>query len=189
MQGLLVVIGIIIIIVFFMKNIWDRFFPDVPSPGASKTKKKPAGEVIDITDSWIDISDLKLAKRDYLLSPKELSLFHGLIHLLNNEDYAIIPKASLSEIFLLPAETNNRMEIQRRLKERNVDFLICMESELKPILLIFTVSQNDSRREQMAKDFGFRAAQSAGINALQINIDNEQDPHQLSRQLHHAGLL
>lgn len=190
MQGLLVIVGLIIIIVILMKNIWDKFFPDMKQPEPPKqNKKKSAGEVIDITDSWIDISDLKLAVREYLLSPKELSLFHMLSNILHATHLTVIPKVPLAEIFILPAETNNRMEIQRRLKERNVDFLICTESDLKPLLLVFTTSQNDTRREQLAKDFGYRAAQSAGINTLRINLDTEQESHLLIKQLHLAGLI
>ena len=190
MHTLFVVVGLIIIMVVFIKNIWDRFFPDMYSSASSKQKrKKSSGEVIDITDSWIDISDLKLTKREYLLTPKELSLFHTLDQLLSSQQFTVFPKVQLSELFQLSSETNNRIEIQRRLKERTVDFIICDESILKPLLMIFTTSQNDTRREQMTKDFGYRAAQSAGVNTLRIDIDSDPDSASLIKQLRQAGLM
>ncbi len=183
-----IILCLAIIVFLLIKNFFEKYFTNIASD-LNKKKAKPTGDVIDISHSWIDVSDLQLIKREQLLLPKELALFNQFYNILFEHHFTIFPKVRLAEIFSLPTNTKNRNEFQLRLMERTADYLICETSTLKPKLLIFTNSQNDSKREKLAKEFGIRAAESVNMKYLNINLDQNNESTDLLELLKSVALI
>ena len=59
-----------------------------------KPKSKKTGQVIDISDTWINIDKLPYRKKDYLLNNRELVVYDTLDHLLMERSTDFLPKFS-----------------------------------------------------------------------------------------------
>jgi hypothetical protein len=173
-----------------LKKLWEKLF-NLPSyDGQSpKNKSRSSGQVIDISDLSFNISDIKILKRDYLLTAKELSMFHHLSNLLTDHDYLLAPKIPLSALLIIPETAANRIELQNRLKTQYVDYLICERSTLKPLMLVFIFSDNDSKRDRSSNKFSYRVALAADMTAVLLNVDDEREKDNLASQLKERGII
>jgi hypothetical protein len=178
------------LIVVLLKKLWEKLF-NTPSYNEQphKHKNRPRGQVIDISDLSFNINDIKILKRDYLLTPRELSMFHHLSDLLTGRDYLVTPKIPLSALCVIPENAANRIEFQNRLKTQYVDYLICDKSTLKPLMLVFIFSDNDSKRERSSNKFSYRIALAADMTAVLLNVDDEREKDNLASQLKERGII
>jgi len=183
-------LGQIIVLIIFLvlaKIIWDSYKGNhINVKNKSKSK---SGEVIDITDAWIDLNNMPYRKKEYLLVGRELAAYQNLIELLADTPYSVFPKIGLSDILSVPTETNNRQEYYHRIKERSVDYVICEGPELKPILLILLEGKPEGKKKQLVDRFTKKAAEAAQINYLNLNLSNLPGTEELLNALENKGLI
>ncbi len=153
-----------------------------------KPKSKKTGQVIDISDTWINMDKLPYRKKDFLLNNRELAVYDSLDHLLNGTAYRLFTKVPLSDFMQTAADAVNRQEYNQRIIERNADFLVCQSPELTPLLVIMIESQNDAKRKQLVDRFTRQAAETAGLAFITLNPANLPETEELKNRLIAAGL-
>ncbi len=188
----------LIVAIILGKLVWDilndyrqKMQPPGPFPGQKKKRTGTGnGEVIDLSNAWINMDDLPYRKRDYLLSGKELALFKLFATGLENTAYAAFPRVNLEDIVTVSIEAENRTEYFNRIRNRYVDILICEKTEMKPVLIIIGEGQGEPRKKQQVLEDRFirSAADAAGIKYLSINLNNLPDMEQLLTLLRNLGL-
>ncbi len=187
---------ILIVVVIFGKLVWDilndyRQKMQTTGPFPGQKKKRPGnGEVIDLSNAWINMNDLPYRKREYLLSGKELTLYQLFATVLEHSSYVAFPRFNLEDVVTVALEADNRTEYSNRIRNRYVDILICEKNELKPVLIIIGEGQGESRKKQQILEDRFirSAADAAGIKYLGININNLPSNEQLLTLLRNSNL-
>lgn len=167
-----------------LKLIWD-VYKDYQDRYNAKTKK---GQVIDLSEAWIDMDNLPYQKKDSLLSRTELTLFHLLKEAINPEKYVVFPKVRLEDIMSSSPNAHNAQEHLYRLKERSVDFLICSLPDLKPQLAVFSEGTSDSKKKQLSDRFNKRASEEAGIPIMSLNVSSLPSASELAKDLMRMGI-
>ncbi|NLB89491.1 MAG: DUF2726 domain-containing protein [Syntrophomonadaceae bacterium] len=179
-MGQLILAGLAIIA---LKLIWD-VYQDYQNKNRNKTKK---GQVIDLSEAWIDMDNLPYQKKDSLLSRTELTLFHLLKDTIDPEKFVVLPKVRLEDIMSSSPNAHNAEEHLYRLKERSVDFLICSLPDLKPQLVVFSEG-TDSKKKQLSDRFNKKASEEAGIPIMSLNIASLPSPSELAQNLMKMGV-
>lgn len=167
-----------------LKLIWD-VYQDFQNRGSNKTKK---GQVIDLSEAWIDMDNLPYQKKDSLLSRSELALFHLLKEAIDPEKYVVFPKVRLEDIMFSSPNAHNAEEHFYRLKEKSVDFLICSLPDLKPQLAVFGEGTSDSKKKQLSDRFNKKASEEAGIPIMSLNTSALPSASELARDLMKMGV-
>ncbi|MGR6836479.1 DUF2726 domain-containing protein [Syntrophomonas erecta] len=178
-------IGFLIVIIA-AKLLYDLFKEHQTQRKTQKSKK--SGEIIDISSHWIKVDDMPYRKREYLLSPRELALFQSLSNILKNTSYIVFPKVRLVDVLQLASDTDNRQEYYERVKERNIDLLVCELPELKPVLMVIVENQIEGKRKKMGDRFTGRVAKTAGIKCLHFSPSHLPSEDELHKQLTGVGL-
>ncbi len=158
----LILAGITIIA---LKLVWDIY---KEYSGNSKTKPKK-GQVIDLSEAWIDMDNLPYQKKGSLLSRAELALFLLLKEVVNSENFIVLPKVRLEDIISSTPNVHNAEEYLHRLKERSADFLICSLPDLEPQVVVISENSTDSRIKQLGDRFSKKASEEAGLAVITIN--------------------
>lgn len=170
---------LLIVAIVFGKLVWDilndyrqKMQASGTIPG-QKRRRSGSGEVIDLSNVWINMDDLPYRKRDYLLSGRELALYKLFATVLQNSPYAAFPRVNLEDVVTVSLETDNRTEYFNRIKNRYVDVLICEKDELQPVLIIIGEGQGEPRKKQQVLEDRFvrSAAEAAGIKYLPITLN------------------
>ena len=186
----------LIVAIIIGKLVWDilndyrqKMQPTGPFPGQKKTRTGN-GEVIDISNAWINMDDLPYRKRDFLMSGKELSLYSLFSTVLENSSYAAFPRVNLEDVITVSLDADNRTEYVNRIRNRYVDILICEKAEMKPVLIIIGEGQGEPRKKQQILEDRFvrSAADAAGIKYLPVNVNNLPDYEQLLTLLRNSEL-
>lgn len=149
---------------------------------------KPEGDIIDISEAWIDLGNLPYTTKPRMLPDKELRLYGLLTDVINKQTAVVVPKAHLSEILDLMPSASQRAEYARRLKERSVDFLVCTRQDMAPRLGIITESRNEGESQRQNRKFVEQAAQMAGLPLLILDINQLPGQSPLAAMLQNAGL-
>lgn len=168
-----------------LKLIWD-IYNDYQ--GKSREKTKPKGQVIDLSEAWIDMNNLPYKTKDSLLSRPDLAIFNLLNAVIDKERYVLLPSVGLEEILSSAPNVNNAEEYLHRLKERNADFLICSLPELRPQLVVMAENNTDSKMKQLSDRFNKRAFEEAGLAIISINAANLPSSSDLTKELQNAGI-
>lgn len=167
-----------------LKLIWD-VYNDYQAKREHNPKK---GQVIDLSEAWIDMNNLPYKSRDTLLSRPELALYHLLINTINLDNFALLPKVRLEDILLSSASVKNAEEYLHRLKDRSADFLVCSLPDLRPQLVIISESTTDSKKKQLSDRFNKKALEEAGILTMSINPASPPSTADLTMQLKQVGI-
>lgn len=180
-MGQLILAGIAIVA---LKLIWDVYkdYQEKPNP-----KKK--GQVIDLSEAWIDMNDLPYKKKGSLLSRADLALFIILKDVINSENYVVFPKVRLEDIIHSAPNVNNADEYLHRLKEKSADFLICSLPDLEPQVVIISENPSDNRIKQLGDTFNKRASEEAGLAVVTINTGNLPSHPELTLLLKRHGVV
>ncbi|HOQ10616.1 MAG TPA: DUF2726 domain-containing protein [Syntrophomonadaceae bacterium] len=150
----------------------------------SKEKKPKGGEVIDLSQNWIDINNLPYRKRDQLLNAREMMVYHAVQEMIGNSPYVVLPKVRLADIIQLSADAANRQEHAQRVKERSVDLLVCQYPDLTPVLALQVEPPSaDGKRKSRGDRFVRQSLQAAGIPAVMINPNQLPDSEEILRLL------
>lgn len=173
---------VFLLIIFAISIIWSEV-----KQHQHKEKKKQ-GDVIDISEAWIDSSHLPYRCKEYLLNEAERNLFHSIGHILQGSRYMICPKVRLADIMDLPARSQNRQEYLNRIRIRTVDFLICELPQLAPALAITLEDKSSAAKEKLSDQFTANAIKATGLPHLIYKRSNLPDEQHLLIDLAEAGL-
>jgi hypothetical protein len=152
-----------------------------------KEKTKKQGDVIDISEAWIDSSHLPYRLKNSLLSDAEITLYRSICRVLKGSRYTVFPKVRLAEILDLPARSDKRQEYLNRIKVRKVDFIICELPRLVTVLAV-TVEVKSSGKERVSDNFTAKAIKAAGLGHLVYNPKKLPNDSRLRADLAQAGL-
>ena len=172
-----------ILIIFAISIIWSEV-----KQHREKTQKKQ-GDVIDISEAWIDSSHLPYRRRECLLNNAERNLYYSIQHVLQGSRYIVCPKVRLADIVDLPIRTKNRQEYLNRVRIRTVDLLICELHELSPVLALTLEGKSSARREKLSDQFTANALKASGLPHIVYNRLNLPDQDRLLSDLSKAGLI
>lgn len=151
---------------------------------AGKQTKPKGGEIIDLSDSWIDLNNLPYRRRDQLLNAREMMVYHAILDIIGTSPYIVLPKVRLADILQLSSEADNRQEHAQRVKEKSVDLLVCQTPDLSPVLALqVEPPSTDSKRKFRGDRFTRQALQAAGIPYLLVNPNQLPESGEIMRFL------
>ena len=178
-------IGIIILIVI-AKVIIDN----IRGKGISEKqgKEKKDGDIIDLSDAWINTATLPYRIREYPLNNRELAVYEMIYGILQASNYTVSVKMRMSDLLTLPAQTNNYQEYLNRLKERTLDIVIMERPGLKPVLVVNVENQNDRKKKKISDQFRDNALATAKLNSIYIDPNSDWNDDLLLQKLRSAGL-
>jgi hypothetical protein len=145
------------------------------------------GDIIDISDSWVDTSSLPYQKKAQVMNPREIAFYHHLAEVLNESAYIIAPRLHMAEVIAV-ADAPRQQEYQQRLIERNLDLTILEAHTFKPVLVINLVEEDIGRKQQLSNNFTSKAVQAAKLPQLDINPGNPPEGRELLMALRRQGL-
>lgn len=177
-------LGLIALIIYLISDIVQKIAATI---GHSKSNS-PKGDVIDITNAWIDLQDMPYRTRDQFMNQAEINFYRLSDELLANSGYKILPKIPLAEIFDLEPHASQRQEYLRRIREHICDFLVCREAGAVPVLIVLTEGRHESQSAIQNREFVQRAAASTRFPVVTVNLDHMPDRASLQRILTRAGL-
>ncbi|WP_061213360.1 DUF2726 domain-containing protein [Syntrophomonas wolfei] len=176
-QAIIAVLGLIL----------AKLILDVVKENISSSKKTSSpGPIIDLGDTWVDLSEISSRQRESLLSKEEILLFQMLDSILVNSNYQVFPKVRLADLLTPNPNIPNRAEYKRRLRERVVDLLIVEKQNLKPLLLILTKGWQNKKAEP--DQLSIQSIETAGLRYLIIKLDDLPSSSSLLKKLREAGL-
>jgi hypothetical protein len=178
---------IVVITTIIVKLLYDVFSEQLQKRNDSRPTQK-GGEVIDLSNAWIDLDDMPYSRREHLLSGRELAIFHLLQDVLPADRYVVLPKIRLADVIIVSSEAHNRIEHTNRIKERSIDLLICT-TDLKPVMAITFETEIEGRKKQLADRFTRKALKAAGLTTLDLRPAAPPSPTELVSMLHKSGLL
>jgi hypothetical protein len=150
----------------------------------TKQSKPKGGQIIDLSENWVDINNLPYRKRDQLLNAREMVVYNAIGNIISSLPFAVYPKVRLADIIQLAPNAPNRQEHAERIKERSVDLLVCHVPDLTPALVIQVEPPSaDGKRKYRGERFMRQAMQAAGIAYLNINPNQLPEPEEIKRLL------
>ncbi|HEX3010810.1 MAG TPA: DUF2726 domain-containing protein [Syntrophomonadaceae bacterium] len=173
---------VLILILFIIYIIWSEVKQHGSSPG------KEQGEVIDISEAWIDSRNLPYQLKGHLVSGAELSLYNLLFQVLQGSAYRVCPQVRLADIVDLSARAENRQEYLNRIRIRTVDLLICEQPGLVPRAAITLEDKSTVKREKVADRFTANVIKASGLSHIIYDLSNLPDEGRLLSDLSNAGL-
>lgn len=153
-----------------------------------KSKDFKGGQVIDLSDAWIDLNDLPYQKRQQLLSASEISIYVILNDILERSKYIIFPKISLANLLDITSGAPNRKEYLYRLKERSIDFVICELPDFRPLVLVLVEGQSNGKKKQLTDRLTKNAAEVANLQYIGLNPCKLPSTDELINKLRTFGL-
>jgi hypothetical protein len=173
----------VIVILLIFKLLYDYIKEQLDKKNAG------GGGVIDISNAWIDTSQMPYRRKDYLFNPKELAAFNLITDIVVNTNYIACPRVRLADLLTVAADTENRPEYLNRVKDKSLDIAI-MDRGLKPYLAIkLEASSDGGKRKQLADRFMEKVLAAAGIPSITLNLNDLPAEEQLRQRLHASGLI
>jgi hypothetical protein len=145
------------------------------------------GEVIDISDSWVDTSSLPYQKKVQVMNPREIAVYHSLVEVLDESDYIIAPHLHMSELISV-SDDPRQQEYLQRLKERDLDLVILEANTFRPMLVISFIDDEIGRKQQLSNNFTTKALKAANLPQFEINPSNPPAGLPLLTELRRHGL-
>ncbi|HHV16150.1 MAG TPA: DUF2726 domain-containing protein [Gelria sp.] len=170
----------------FIKLLWDVYKEQ------TQYRKKPrhtqkGGEVIDLSNAWIDLDDMPYNRRDYLLNGKELELYNLLQDAIG-DSCVILPRVRLADFISVSPQAKNRLEYANRIKERSADVLICEASNLTPVALVIFETEAESKKKQLADRFTRKICEAVDLPCLNLKSAAPPSLSQLKMILQKSGM-
>lgn len=165
-----------------------KLIVDVVKEQLNRNQGNPKnGDIIDISDSWVDTGSLPYQKKAQIMNPREIAFFHDLAEVLDDSDYIIAPRLHMSEVIAV-ADDPRQQEYLQRLKERNLDLTILEAHTFRPVLVINYIEEDVSRKQQISNSFTSKAVKAANLPQLDINPGNPPTGRELLMALRRQGL-
>lgn len=178
---------IVVIATVLVKLLWDVYKEQMQKKTNSRPSSK-GGEVIDLSNAWIDLDDMQYSRREHLLPGRELAIYHLLLEVLPGESYVVLPRVRLADVVIVSPEARNRIEHINRIKERSLDLLVCAAQDLKPIAAINFETEIEGKKKQLADRFTHKALEAAGLPSLDLRPGSPPSESELIAMLHKLGL-
>lgn len=175
-----------IIAIVFAKLLWDVYKEQTNKKNHRPSQK--GGEVIDLSNAWIDLGDMPYNQRNYLLTGKELALYNLLQGSLPVKDYVVLPRVRLADFISVSPEARNRVEYASRIKERSADILICEAGNLTPVAVVILETETEGKKKQLADRFIRKVCEAADLSCLSIKTAIPPSLTELKAALKKAGL-
>jgi hypothetical protein len=172
-----------IIILVIAKLVVDLVKNQLNRPKSSQKN----GEVIDISDSWVDTSSLPYQKKAQVMNPREIAFYHSLAEALSDSDYIIAPHLHMSELITV-TDDPRQQEYLQRLKERDLDLVILEANTFRPAMVINFADDEAGRKQQLSNNFTSKAVKAANLPQLDINLTNPPAGLPLLTELRKQGL-
>jgi len=175
-----------IIAIVFIKLLWDVYKEQTNKKDSRPSQK--GGEVIDLSNAWIDLEDMPYNQRDYLLTGKELALYNLLQDSLPVEEYVVLPRVRLADFINVSPEAKNRIEYANRIKERSADILICEANNLTPVVVVLFEAEAESKKKQLADRFTRKVCEVIGLPCFSLKPAAPPSLSELKIVLRKSGL-
>lgn len=175
---------IALVIIFIIAKLLIDFLKE---QFTRKSTPNKSGEVIDISDAWVDTSKLPYQKKAQIMNTKEQAFYQLLAEILAHKDYIICPHIPMSELISVN-ESPNQQEYFQRLKDRTLDLAVLEVSSFKPVLAINLEEPEAKKKQQLSNNFTVKAMQAAGLPLLSINLDQFPRQQDLLLTLRKHGL-
>jgi len=182
----LVQIIIVIIAAIAVKLLADVIKDQLKKNNPQNSQKR--GEVIDLSNAWIDLNDLPYSRREYLLLGKELAIYHLFKEVLPADSYTVFPRVRLADSIVVSPEASNRIEHTNHIKEKSIDLLICNSDDLKPIAVINFETESEEKKKRLKDRFTRKALEAAGYPVLNLKPSSPPSPQELTAMLRQIGL-
>jgi len=154
----------------------------------NRSKAAPkTGDIIDISDSWVDTESLPYQKKVQVMTPKEIAFYHNLDESLTGSGYIIAPHLHMSELIGV-TDSPRQQEYLQRLMERNLDLTILEALTFKPVLVINFAEGDVGRKQKLSNTFTSKAVKAAGLPQMDINLNNPPTGQDLLAELRKQGL-
>jgi hypothetical protein len=109
-------------------------------------------------------------KKDYLLTQAERSFYEVLRQSVGSE-FQIFPKVRLVDILWLPQGTPNRQASLNRVISKHVDFVLCNQSALAPLLAIELDDASHAASTRKTRDALVESIlEDAGLPLLRVSV-------------------
>lgn len=178
---------IIVIASVLVKLLWDAYQEQIQKKTNSRPSSK-GGEVIDLSNAWIDLDEMPYSRREHLLPGRELAIFHLLQEVLPGESYVVLPRVRLADAIIVSPEASNRIEHINQAKERSIDLLVCAAQDLKPAIAITFETEIEGKKKQLADRFTRKALKAAGLPSLDLRPASPPSSNELAAMLRKSGL-
>ncbi len=175
-----------VIAAVFLKLLWDVYKEQTNKKNSKPSQK--GGEVIDLSNAWIDLEDMPYNQRDYLLTGKELALYNLLQDAIKVDSYVILPRVRLADFISVSPDARNRVEYASRIKERSADVLICDASNLTPAAVVIFAAEAESKKKQLADRFTRKVCEAVDLPCLNLKPAAPPSLSELKMALQKVGL-
>lgn len=174
-----------IVILIIAKLMVDFFKEKITVPFQNKNSQ--TGEVIDISDAWVDTSSLPYKKKAQLINEKGRLFYRTLAEALEDSNYLICPHLQMSELITV-IENPKQSEYAQRLKDRILDLVILEAATFKPVLVINLEESEPGKNRQISNRFTAKALQAADLPLMNINLNQMPKTNNLEQELRSHGL-
>ena len=176
----------VIIATVLAKLLWDVYKEQTNKRNPRSSQK--GGEIIDLSNAWIDLEDMPYNQRDYLLTGKELALYNLLLEALTPQVYVVLPRVRLADFISVSPEARNRIEYANRIKERSTDILICDADNLTPAAVVLFETETESKKKQLADRFTRKVCEAIGLPCFSLKPAAPPSLTELKFVLRKSGL-
>lgn len=130
---------------------------------------------------------LPYRKKDYLLTKAERSFYGALLNAAKDQRVVVFAKVRLGDLLYLPKGTENRASYWNKIQSKHIDFLICDQDNVKPLLAVELNDSSHERADRAERDaFLFNALKSADLPLMQITAQHTYNVSELSARIKEA---
>ena len=126
---------------------------------------------------------LPYRKKDYLLTAAERSFYEVLRSILGDQ-LDVFAKVRLLDLVYLPKGTENRQSHTNRVMSKHVDFLLCEQQNVSPLLVIELDDSSHERDDRAERDaFVNGVLGAAGLPILHVAAKRSYAPNELAEMI------
>lgn len=130
--------------------------------------------------------NFRFIKNKYLISRAERKYYVALYRVLKTTDHIAFPKVRLADVISIPKGTHSSLINSEfiKLKQEQIDFLICNRITLQPLLAIMISEKEHGNRRQHEEEYIIKALKSAQIPSIRAHFELHYDLKVLRNKLH-----
>ena len=118
-------------------------------------------------------------RRDDFLTPAELAFYRALILATREQNAVICPKVRVGDL-LFPDRGVGSQTARSRIERKHVDFVICVESTMKPAVVIELDDSSHERPDRRERDeFVDAAFRGAAMPIVHIAVSGRYNPQEI----------
>ncbi len=135
-------------------------------------------------ETTIQIETLPYRKKDYLFSKAEKS-FYEVLSLISQElNIKIFAKVRLGDLLYIPKGTKDRIKYWNKIQSKHVDFVLCENENIKPILVIELDDSSHNKASRKERDnFVDKALEDGGLKILHISAQYSYNVNELTEKI------